>query len=52
MNRFIIYGLILITLLSIMTFLLIKKESFRNLISDEILKGNLSRTGVYYDIDN
>lgn len=51
MNKLIILAIVVLIVLSIIL-LLTKRESFRNLISDEILKGNLGETSVYYDIDN
>jgi hypothetical protein len=49
----IILILAIITILGYIVYnVLIRQEPYRNLISDEILKGNLARTGIYYDISN
>lgn len=48
----IILILIIVAILGYIVYNLIKHEPYRNLISDEILKGNLARTGIYYDISN
>ena len=48
----IILSLIIIAILGYIIYNTIQQEQYRNLISDEILKGNLARTGIYYDISN
>ncbi len=48
----IILILAIVAILGYIIYNAIEQEPYRNLISDEILKGNLARTGIYYDISN
>ncbi len=52
MDKLIIIGVLVLITLCILGVYYLKSEKYANLISDEILKGNLPKSFRYYDIDN